>query len=449
MVVDRDAILSFLFRLVPPGVQGGGPAARDAASPGRSAASSAARRSSASSTRPSPPSRARSSACPTSRSRRAAAGVLMAIPFFGPFVAWAPPVIVALLRPSEHGSRPFILMGVGWLIVMNVLQPRLMQEAVGIHPIVVLGSVLIGSQDRRRHRRDLRHPDRRRHLGVLLPLPRHQPRTVAGRDRAAKRVEAARGPAGPGPARAGARDRPGRLRHDRRRSAGRAADAVRDDEPPTRRRGREDAAGHDPGAGPDRAARPRQGARRAGRRRRRPRRPARPAFDGQAAPRLVDPAEDPDHERRRRRVARATGPQAGARADRRHDGRRARHEPERRRPPEDADATAPRPGADARRRLAGLLGRRLPDRRGQHRLPRLLRPRLRPGRGRHQLRREPRRRHHLLRDGQRGDGGGDQQLPRRSRSRRSTTSIPTSRSRRWPPRPSPATSSSTACRAAS
>ena len=31
-------------------------------------------------------------------------------------------------------------------IVMNVLQPRLMQEAVGIHPIVVLGSVLIGSK---------------------------------------------------------------------------------------------------------------------------------------------------------------------------------------------------------------------------------------------------------------------------------------------------------------
>src|SRR3954447_24441222 len=29
---------------------------------------------------------------------------------------------------------------------MNILQPRLMQEAVGIHPIVVLGSVLIGSK---------------------------------------------------------------------------------------------------------------------------------------------------------------------------------------------------------------------------------------------------------------------------------------------------------------
>jgi predicted PurR-regulated permease PerM len=37
-------------------------------------------------------------------------------------------------------------MGIGWLLVMNLLQPRLMQEAVGIHPIVVLGSVLIGAK---------------------------------------------------------------------------------------------------------------------------------------------------------------------------------------------------------------------------------------------------------------------------------------------------------------
>ena len=58
----------------------------------------------------------------------------------------------------------------------------------------------------------------------------------------------------------------------------------------------------------------------------------------------------------------------------------------------------------------GVLGRRQPDRRGQHRLPRLLRPRLRPRGGRDQLRREPRRRHHLLGHGHRGDGGGDQRL---------------------------------------
>ena len=35
---------------------------------------------------------------------------------------------------------------IGWFAVMNIIQPRLMQEAVGIHPIVVLGSVLIGSK---------------------------------------------------------------------------------------------------------------------------------------------------------------------------------------------------------------------------------------------------------------------------------------------------------------
>lgn len=72
------------------------------------------------------------------------AGVLMAIPFFGPFVAWAPPVVVALFFQPDALVPAIAIMGVGWFVVMNVLQPRLMQGAVGIHPIVVLGSVLIG-----------------------------------------------------------------------------------------------------------------------------------------------------------------------------------------------------------------------------------------------------------------------------------------------------------------
>ena len=76
----------------------------------------------------------------------AAAGLLMAIPFFGPFVAWVPPVLVAVFLAPEATVPALIAMGVGWFIVMNVLQPRLMEKAVGIHPIVVLGSVLIGSR---------------------------------------------------------------------------------------------------------------------------------------------------------------------------------------------------------------------------------------------------------------------------------------------------------------
>jgi predicted PurR-regulated permease PerM len=76
----------------------------------------------------------------------ALAGGLMAVPFFGPFVAWAPPVLVAVILRPDATLPAVLLMGAGWLLVMNVLQPRLMANAVGIHPIVVLGSVLVGSK---------------------------------------------------------------------------------------------------------------------------------------------------------------------------------------------------------------------------------------------------------------------------------------------------------------
>jgi predicted PurR-regulated permease PerM len=74
------------------------------------------------------------------------AGVLQAIPFFGPFISWAPPVLVALVFVPDAVVPVAIVMLIGWFIVMNVMQPRIMQGAVGIHPIIVLGSVLIGSR---------------------------------------------------------------------------------------------------------------------------------------------------------------------------------------------------------------------------------------------------------------------------------------------------------------
>jgi predicted PurR-regulated permease PerM len=145
MVVDRDAILSFLFRVVPPSgkqearllersvARSFGGFLRGQAILGVVFAAVAAVTSAV-------------LGLPYLAVSTAAAGVLMAIPFFGPFVAWAPPVIVALLVPGGHALPAFVLMAIGWLIVMNLLQPRLMQEAVGIHPIVVLGSVLVGSK---------------------------------------------------------------------------------------------------------------------------------------------------------------------------------------------------------------------------------------------------------------------------------------------------------------
>jgi predicted PurR-regulated permease PerM len=75
-----------------------------------------------------------------------AAGLLQMIPFFGPFLSWAPPVIVALVLVPNATLPAILVMGAGWILVMNVLQPRIMMGAVGIHPIVVLGSVLIGGR---------------------------------------------------------------------------------------------------------------------------------------------------------------------------------------------------------------------------------------------------------------------------------------------------------------
>jgi predicted PurR-regulated permease PerM len=71
------------------------------------------------------------------------AGLLQMLPFFGPFVSWAPPVVVAALTGSP--VLPILLvMIVGWFVVMNIIQPRVMANSVGIHPVMVLVSVLIG-----------------------------------------------------------------------------------------------------------------------------------------------------------------------------------------------------------------------------------------------------------------------------------------------------------------
>jgi predicted PurR-regulated permease PerM len=75
-----------------------------------------------------------------------AAGVLQMIPFFGPFVSWMPPVLVALITPGASVAPVAILMGIAWFVTMNVLQPRLMAGSVGIHPIIVLGSVVVGAK---------------------------------------------------------------------------------------------------------------------------------------------------------------------------------------------------------------------------------------------------------------------------------------------------------------
>jgi predicted PurR-regulated permease PerM len=73
-------------------------------------------------------------------------GILMAIPFFGPFVSWAPPVIVAAVTKPDVLVQAILIMGVGWFLNQNILQPRILAGAVGLHPVVVLASFLIGTK---------------------------------------------------------------------------------------------------------------------------------------------------------------------------------------------------------------------------------------------------------------------------------------------------------------
>jgi len=145
MAVDRDRIVSFLFRLVPPAYTdqatllehsvdrsfGGflrGQALSGVIYGAISMAASVLL------------------GLPYMPVTAASSGVLQAIPFFGPFLSWLPPVLVAVFFAPSAVLPVLIIMVAGWFVLMNVIQPRLMAEAVGLHPVVVLGSVMVGSK---------------------------------------------------------------------------------------------------------------------------------------------------------------------------------------------------------------------------------------------------------------------------------------------------------------
>jgi predicted PurR-regulated permease PerM len=70
----------------------------------------------------------------------------MLIPVFGPPLALVPPIVgAALFAPSALLPVAFILIAVQAVLV-NWLQPRLMRDALGLHPILVLVGLLIGAQ---------------------------------------------------------------------------------------------------------------------------------------------------------------------------------------------------------------------------------------------------------------------------------------------------------------
>jgi predicted PurR-regulated permease PerM len=76
----------------------------------------------------------------------AVSALAMLVPFFGPPLALVPPILgTAVFRPDWLLIVAPVLLLVQTVLV-NYLHPRLMREALGMHPILVLVGLLVGAQ---------------------------------------------------------------------------------------------------------------------------------------------------------------------------------------------------------------------------------------------------------------------------------------------------------------
>ena len=73
-------------------------------------------------------------------------GLLMFIPFFGPPLALVPFVFVALAFRSDLALVIIAITAITQTILVNAIQPRLLRTGVGLHPILVIVALLVGSQ---------------------------------------------------------------------------------------------------------------------------------------------------------------------------------------------------------------------------------------------------------------------------------------------------------------
>jgi predicted PurR-regulated permease PerM len=74
------------------------------------------------------------------------AGIAIFIPFLGPALGIIPPLLVVLATdPSRAPIVILLTIGLN-VLVINVVAPKVMSEQIGLHPIVVLGAVLVGAR---------------------------------------------------------------------------------------------------------------------------------------------------------------------------------------------------------------------------------------------------------------------------------------------------------------
>lgn len=73
-------------------------------------------------------------------------GLLMVIPFFGAIAAMLPPLVVTVPQGPQTVLVTFVALLVLQNIMLNVVGPRLIGHAVGIHPLFVFLALLLGAR---------------------------------------------------------------------------------------------------------------------------------------------------------------------------------------------------------------------------------------------------------------------------------------------------------------
>lgn len=71
------------------------------------------------------------------------AGLFMLIPLVGPFLALIPPVLVVLFQTPDAALGLFIVLFVYQFVIVNVLMPRVLSDALGLHPLLVFAAILV------------------------------------------------------------------------------------------------------------------------------------------------------------------------------------------------------------------------------------------------------------------------------------------------------------------
>ncbi len=74
------------------------------------------------------------------------AGLLMLIPFLGPFLAIAVPMAITLLARPDAAAFVFVVSLGLQQVVFNLIAPRVMSQSVGLHPLIVFFVVLAGAR---------------------------------------------------------------------------------------------------------------------------------------------------------------------------------------------------------------------------------------------------------------------------------------------------------------